>query len=351
MDLSPLRKFEILGPDAEALLQATMTRDIRRLADGQVVYTAMCNETGGMLDDGTVFRIAPDNFRFVGGAEYDGVWLREQAERLGLRVWVKESTDDLHNIGVQGPASREILSRDRLDAAGADAVRRAEVVPLLDRPARRAAGPAADRLAHRLLGRARLRALLPSEGRAGALRRGDGGGCPARDRAARPRGARHAADRGGADLRRLRVRRPGRPVRGRHRLHGHGRQGGRLRRPRRAARAARASAAGARRARARGQRDGRARRLRPRRPLPDRRDHERHALADPEEEHRPLPDRRAARRARHRGRGRQARRPPEADPGHRRADARSTTPRSCARARDRRASRRSRSRRSTATAS
>ena len=111
MDLSPLRKFDVLGPDAEALLQATMTRDIRRLADGQVVYTAMCNETGGMLDDGTVFRIAPDNFRFVGGAEWDGIWLREQAERLGLRVWVKESTDDLHNIGVQGPASREILSQ------------------------------------------------------------------------------------------------------------------------------------------------------------------------------------------------------------------------------------------------
>ena len=111
MDLSPLRKFEILGPDAEALLQATMTRDVRRLADGQVVYTAMCNETGGMLDDGTVFRLGQDNFRFVGGADYDGVWLREQAERLGLRAWVKESTDDLHNIAVQGPASREILSR------------------------------------------------------------------------------------------------------------------------------------------------------------------------------------------------------------------------------------------------
>ena len=133
MDLSPLRKFEILGPDAEALLQATMTRDIRRLADGQVVYTAMCNETGGMLDDGTVFRLGQDNFRFVGGAEYDGVWLREQAERLGLRVWVKESTDDLHNIAVQGPASREILSHARLDAARADAVPGAEVVPLLGR--------------------------------------------------------------------------------------------------------------------------------------------------------------------------------------------------------------------------
>ena len=110
MDLSPLRKWEILGPDAEALMQATVTRDIRRLADGQVVYTAMCNDTGGMIDDATVFRLQPTNFRFVGGSEYDGVWLREQAERLRLRVLVKESTDELHNIAVQGPASRDILS-------------------------------------------------------------------------------------------------------------------------------------------------------------------------------------------------------------------------------------------------
>ena len=126
MDLSPLRKWEILGPDAEELLQATMTRDIRRLADGQVVYTALCNDTGGMIDDGTVFRIAATNFRFVGGSEYDGIWLREQAERLGLRVWVKESTDELHNVAVQGPASRELLCAADLDGADADAVRRAD---------------------------------------------------------------------------------------------------------------------------------------------------------------------------------------------------------------------------------
>jgi aminomethyltransferase len=110
MDLSPLRKWEILGPDAEELLQATVTRDIRRLSDGQVVYTAMCNDTGGIIDDGTVFRLHPTNFRFVGGSEYDGIWLREQADRLGLRVWIKESTDELHNVGVQGPKSRELLA-------------------------------------------------------------------------------------------------------------------------------------------------------------------------------------------------------------------------------------------------
>jgi aminomethyltransferase len=110
MDLSPLRKFEVVGPDAEALLQAAVTRNIRKLATGQVVYTAVCNETGGMLDDATVFRLGPDTFRFVGGDEYDGTWLRQLAGRLNLdRVWVKHSTDHLHNIAVQGPKSRDLL--------------------------------------------------------------------------------------------------------------------------------------------------------------------------------------------------------------------------------------------------
>src|SRR6185503_19747316 len=60
------------GPDAEALLQATITRDARRLSVGQVTYTAVCNEAGGMIDDATVFRLGQDNFRFVGGDDYDG---------------------------------------------------------------------------------------------------------------------------------------------------------------------------------------------------------------------------------------------------------------------------------------
>jgi aminomethyltransferase len=109
MDLSPLRKWEVLGPDAETLVQHAITRDVRRLAVGQVVYTAVCNETGGMIDDATVFRLADDNFRFVGGDEYDGVHLKALADKLGLRAFVKPSTDQLHNIAVQGPLSRDIL--------------------------------------------------------------------------------------------------------------------------------------------------------------------------------------------------------------------------------------------------
>jgi aminomethyltransferase len=109
MDLSPLRKFEVLGPDAETLLQRTLTRDVRRLAEGQVVYSAMCYEHGGMIDDGTLFRLGKDNFRWIGGDDYGGIWLREQAQKLGLKVWVKSASDQIHNVAVQGPRSRDIL--------------------------------------------------------------------------------------------------------------------------------------------------------------------------------------------------------------------------------------------------
>ncbi len=109
MDLSPLRKFEITGPDAEALCQYVFTRNMKTLPVGGVVYTALCYPHGGMVDDGTVFRLGRDNFRWVGGADYSGIWIREQAEALGLNAMVRSSTDQLHNVAVQGPASRDLL--------------------------------------------------------------------------------------------------------------------------------------------------------------------------------------------------------------------------------------------------
>ncbi len=109
MDLSALRKFEITGPDAENLMNHCLTRNIRKLAVGQVVYTAMCYDTGTMLDDGTLYRLGADNFRWIGGCDSGGDWLRKKAADLGLEVWVRSSTDQLHNLAVQGPASRDIL--------------------------------------------------------------------------------------------------------------------------------------------------------------------------------------------------------------------------------------------------
>lgn len=109
IDLSPLRKFEITGPDSEALMQYCLTRDVRKLTTGQVVYSAMCYEHGGMVDDGTLFRLGDHNFRWIGGDDYSGVWLRKVAEEKGFHAWVRSSTDQLHNIAVQGPKSRDIL--------------------------------------------------------------------------------------------------------------------------------------------------------------------------------------------------------------------------------------------------
>ncbi|MDH3665672.1 MAG: aminomethyltransferase family protein [Paracoccaceae bacterium] len=111
MDLSPLRKYEVTGPDAEALMQLCVTRNMKKLAVGQIVYTAMCYEHGGMIDDGTVFRLGPDNFRWIGGNDTSGLWLREQAMKRDMQVWVRDSTPQLCNIAVQGPKSREILSQ------------------------------------------------------------------------------------------------------------------------------------------------------------------------------------------------------------------------------------------------
>jgi aminomethyltransferase len=110
MDLSALRKVEVTGPDAEALMQLCVTRNMKKLSTGQVVYTAMCYEHGGMIDDGTVFRLGENNFRWIGGSDASGLWLREQAERRGLEAWVRNSTDQLCNVAVQGPRSCDILA-------------------------------------------------------------------------------------------------------------------------------------------------------------------------------------------------------------------------------------------------
>jgi aminomethyltransferase len=111
LDLSPLRKWEVTGPDAEALMQWVLTRDVKKLSQGQVVYSAMCYDHGGMIDDGTLFRLGRDQFRWIGGDDYGGHWIREQAEKLGLKAMVRSSTDQLHNLAVQGPNSREIMAR------------------------------------------------------------------------------------------------------------------------------------------------------------------------------------------------------------------------------------------------
>lgn len=110
MDLSALRKFEVTGPDATALLNWILTRDVEKLGTGQVVYSAICYPHGGMIDDGTLFRLGDQNYRWIGGSDEGGTWMREEAQRLGLDVMIRSSTDQMHNLAVQGPKSRALIA-------------------------------------------------------------------------------------------------------------------------------------------------------------------------------------------------------------------------------------------------
>ena len=133
-----------------------MTRDLRRLGDGQVVYTGLCDEDGNLLDDGTVFRFGPERFRWVGYTDEDEAWFRRHADRLGLEVSLENSTDRVHNLAVQGPASRDIVDRGGLDARMGPGRVGPDVVPFHRGPDRRTGRPRGRRVANRLLGRARL---------------------------------------------------------------------------------------------------------------------------------------------------------------------------------------------------
>ncbi|MEO1141966.1 MAG: DUF1989 domain-containing protein, partial [Pseudomonadota bacterium] len=110
-DMSGLRKFDIIGPDAGALLQLALTRDVAKLAVWRGTYTLMCDEAGTVIDDGTLFRMAPDLFRWCCGSEESGRWLEELASKHGLQVRIHDMRSSLPNLALQGPKSRDLLRK------------------------------------------------------------------------------------------------------------------------------------------------------------------------------------------------------------------------------------------------
>jgi aminomethyltransferase len=108
MDLSVLRKFEIRGTDAFALVQYAFSRNLEKVVPGQGAYGCLLNPHGGIVDDGIVFCFSPTRYRYVGNCDTDRNWLRQIAQQKGWSVAVEAV--DLHNLALQGPCSREILT-------------------------------------------------------------------------------------------------------------------------------------------------------------------------------------------------------------------------------------------------
>jgi aminomethyltransferase len=106
IDVSPLFKYRVAGPDAQRLVDRVITRDATKLARGQVYYTPWCDEHGKVIDDGTVSRLDDDSYRWT-AADAQVRWLRLNAR--GLDVTVEETSEQVASLALQGPLSRDVL--------------------------------------------------------------------------------------------------------------------------------------------------------------------------------------------------------------------------------------------------
>jgi len=116
LDITPLKKYMIQGPDAQCFLDRLVTRNIRICKVGQVMYTPWCDEKGKVIDDGTVQRLSENKFRIT-SAEPNLEWIQFNAAGMDLTI-----TDDSYKtaaLALQGPNSRAILNTlasDSLDS-------------------------------------------------------------------------------------------------------------------------------------------------------------------------------------------------------------------------------------------
>ncbi|MEL7166641.1 MAG: DUF1989 domain-containing protein [Pseudomonadota bacterium] len=108
-DMSGLRKFDVVGPDAQALLQHCLSRNVAKLAVHRGCYALMCDVRGAVLDDGTLFRLEDTAFRWCCGSDNSALYLREQAAALDLNVRIMSHGSKMQNLALQGPGSRDIL--------------------------------------------------------------------------------------------------------------------------------------------------------------------------------------------------------------------------------------------------
>jgi aminomethyltransferase len=106
IDVSPLFKYLVSGRDATRLVDRVITRDMRTVKPGQVIYTTWCDGHGKVIDDGTVTRLEEQRYRWT-AADPSLRWFREQAR--GLDVQIEDISETVAALAVQGPRSGVLL--------------------------------------------------------------------------------------------------------------------------------------------------------------------------------------------------------------------------------------------------
>lgn len=108
IDVSPLFKYDVRGKDALKLVNRVLTRDAAKCAVGQALYGCLCEDDGAVIQDGTVFRLGEDYFRFH-LADASVRWLTLNAR--GMEVSIEEVSERIAALALQGPHALKILER------------------------------------------------------------------------------------------------------------------------------------------------------------------------------------------------------------------------------------------------
>jgi len=106
IDISPLFKYRLTGKDATRLVDRIITRDVRKISVGQVVYTPWCDEHGKVIDDGTVSRLEENVYRWT-AADPSLRWLTQNS--IGLDVQLEDISESVAALALQGPTSGRLL--------------------------------------------------------------------------------------------------------------------------------------------------------------------------------------------------------------------------------------------------
>lgn len=114
-DLCPMVKYRIEGPGAVAYLNRLTVRNVAKLSVGGVHYTVWCDDAGHLIDDGTLFRLSPDRFRLC-CQERHLPWLLDSAH--GFDVTIREETEEVAALSLQGPTAAAVLTAAGFDVAG-----------------------------------------------------------------------------------------------------------------------------------------------------------------------------------------------------------------------------------------
>ena len=107
LDITPLYKYLIEGPDSQKFLHRLVTRNINICKVGQVMYTPWCDENGKVIDDGTVQRLSDHKFRIT-SAEPNLEWLEHNS--VGMDLTISDDSSTTAALALQGPNSRDILN-------------------------------------------------------------------------------------------------------------------------------------------------------------------------------------------------------------------------------------------------